>query len=68
MRDGNATREQLRAETREAEARPAEGLHVQLQPSTKAFKLQLTFAKSKVERNEIIGALEAIIRELREAE
>ena len=34
-------------------------------PTSKAFKLQLTFSKSQVERTEIIGALESIIDELR---
>ena len=34
---------------------------------TKAFKLQLRFTKSKVERDEVIEALEGIIRELRSA-
>ena len=32
---------------------------------TKAFKLQLRFTKSRVERDEVISALEAIIQELR---
>ena len=32
---------------------------------TKAFNLQLRFTKSKVERDEVISALEAIIRDLR---
>ena len=32
-----------------------------------AFKLQLRFAKSRVDRDEVIEALEAIIKELRAA-
>jgi hypothetical protein len=34
-------------------------------PTTKAFDLRLSFRKTKVESNEIIEALENIIRELR---
>ena len=52
---------------RQAAARPAATRYVfSYSPPTKAFKLQLTFAKSQVERDEIIGALEAIIQELRQ--
>jgi hypothetical protein len=35
-------------------------------PPTKAFDLRLSFKKSKVEKDEIIEALENIIRELRQ--
>jgi hypothetical protein len=35
---------------------------------TKAFKLQLRFAKSRVERDEVISALEGIIEDLRKAD
>ena len=34
-------------------------------PPTKAFNLKLSFAKSRVNREEIIDALEAIIRDLK---
>jgi hypothetical protein len=34
-------------------------------PPTKAFRLHLSFAKSQVDRGEIISALEAIIHELK---
>jgi hypothetical protein len=34
-------------------------------PPTKAFKLHLSFAKSQVDRGEIISALEAILQDLR---
>jgi ParB family transcriptional regulator, chromosome partitioning protein len=65
-REGNATREKLR---KEAVAKPRRGrpkaFIFDYRPATKAFKLHLTFAKSQVERAEIIGALEAIIAELR---
>jgi hypothetical protein len=34
-------------------------------PPTKQFNLKISFAKSRVNRDEIIDALEAILRELR---
>ena len=37
-------------------------------PPTRQFNLKLSFAKSKVQKDEIIGALEAIIQDLRDAE
>jgi ParB family transcriptional regulator, chromosome partitioning protein len=65
-REGNATREKLR---KEAAARPQRGRPrayvFNYRPPTKAFKLHLAFAKSQVDRGEIISALEAIIQELR---
>jgi hypothetical protein len=42
-----------------------ESLRLQLQGSTKAFKLQLRFTKSRVDRDEVIAALQEIIKELR---
>ncbi len=65
-RDGNTTRERLR---KEAAATPHRGrpraFVFNFKPTSKAFKLHLTFSKSQVERSEIIGALESIIEELR---
>ncbi len=65
-RDGNTTRERLRKETA---AKPHRGrpraFVFNFKPTSKAFKLHLTFSKSQVERAEIIGALESIIEELR---
>jgi ParB family transcriptional regulator, chromosome partitioning protein len=62
---GGATRQQLR----EAVAKPRAGRPKHYvfayRPPTKAFNLKLRFAKSRVNRDEIIGALEAIIRDLR---
>ena len=66
-REGNATREKLR---KEAAAKPQRGRPrayvFNYRPPTKAFKLHLSFAKSQVERKEIISALEAIIEDLRQ--
>ena len=62
---GAATRQRLR----EAVARPKAGRPKHYlfayRPQTKAFNLKLSFAKSRVNRDEIIDALESIIRDLR---
>jgi ParB family chromosome partitioning protein len=61
---GTATRAEARKETARPTARPKSYIFA-FRPPTKAFDLRLSFKKSKVERNEIIEALENIIRELR---
>lgn len=62
---GGATRQQVR----DAIARPKPGRPKRYvfayRPPTKQFNLKLSFSKSRVDRDEIIGALEAILRELR---
>ncbi|HVH27308.1 MAG TPA: ParB/RepB/Spo0J family partition protein [Vicinamibacterales bacterium] len=62
---GGVTRQQLR----EAVATPKAGRPKQYvfayRPPTKAFNLKLRFAKSRVTREEVIEALQAIIQELR---
>jgi ParB family chromosome partitioning protein len=64
-RDGGVTREQARKETaRPKPGRPKAFVFAYKAP-TKAFNLQLKFNKSKVEREEVISALEAIIQDLR---
>ena len=64
---GGATRQELR----EATARPSRGRPKHFvfayRPPTKAFNLKLSFAKSRASRDEVIDALEAILRELRKA-
>ena len=64
---GGATRQQLR----DASARPRAGRPKHYvfayRPPTKTFNLKLNFAKSRVSRDEIIDALEAIIRDLRKS-
>ncbi len=64
---GGATRQQLR----EAAARPKAGRPKHyvfaFRPPTKAFNLKLSFNKSRASREEIIDALEAIIKDLRKA-
>jgi ParB family transcriptional regulator, chromosome partitioning protein len=64
---GGATRQQLR----DAAARPKAGRPKHyvfaFRPPTKAFNLKLSFNKSRATRDEIIDALEAILRDLRKA-
>jgi ParB family chromosome partitioning protein len=61
---GNATRQAVRDEVAKPSARPKAFVFA-FRPPTKAFNLRLQFSKSKVGRDEIIDALEGIIRELR---
>jgi ParB family chromosome partitioning protein len=66
-REGGTTRQELRqAATKPKPGRPRNYVF-QYRPPTKAFRLQLKFSKSAVERDEIIAALEAIIGELRDS-
>jgi ParB family transcriptional regulator, chromosome partitioning protein len=64
---GGATRQQMR----DAAAKPRAGrpkhFVFAFRPSTKAFNLKLSFNKSRASRDEVIEALEIIIRELRKA-
>src|SRR5205823_4427700 len=64
-RDGGATREIVRKETAKRKAGRPQAYVFSYKAPTKAFKLQLRLAKSRVERDEVIQALEAIIDELR---
>jgi ParB family chromosome partitioning protein len=62
---GGATRQEVRQQT----AKPALGrpkhFVFAFKPPTKAFDLRLSFKKARVDKDEIITALENIIRELR---
>jgi len=64
---GGATRQQLR----EAVAKPKAGRPKHYvfayRPPTKAFNLKISFAKSRASRDEVIDALEAIIRDLKKS-
>ena len=62
---GGATRQQVRQAI--AKAKPGRPKHYTFayRPPTKLFKLKLSFTKSRVGRDEIIDALEAILRDLR---
>ena len=62
---GGATRQQLR----EAVAKPKAGRPkhyvFSYRPPTKAFNLKLSFSKSRASRDDVIDALEGIVKELR---
>ena len=63
-REGGATREAVRKETAKPKAGRPKAFIFSYKAPTKAFKLQLRFTKSRVDRDEVISALEAIIEEL----
>jgi ParB family chromosome partitioning protein len=62
-----STREVVRRETAKPKPGRPKAYVFSYKAPTKAFKLQLRFSKSKVERDEVIEALEGIIKELRGA-
>jgi ParB family chromosome partitioning protein len=62
---GSATRQEARKETAKGKPGRAKAFVFAFRPPTKAFKLRLQFTKSRVEKDEIISALEAIIQDLR---
>jgi ParB family transcriptional regulator, chromosome partitioning protein len=64
-RDGGTTREEVRKETAKPKSGRPKAFVFSYKAPTKAFKLQLRFSKSRVERDEVIQALEAILDELR---
>jgi ParB family chromosome partitioning protein len=64
-REGGVTREVVRKEAAKPKPGRPKAYVFTYKPPTKAFKLQLRFSKSSVERNEVISALEAIIEDLR---
>ena len=66
-REGGLTRETVRKETAKPKPGRPKAFTFSYKAPTKAFKLQLRFAKSRVDRDEVIEALEAIIKELRAA-
>src|SRR6476660_7954735 len=66
-RDGGATREDVRKETAKPKAGRPKSYVFSYRAPTKAFKLQLRFTKSRVERDEVIAALQDIINDLRES-
>ena len=62
---GGATRQQLRKAV--AKPKPGRPKHYVFayRPPTKAFQLKLSFTKSRASREDVIDALEAILKELR---
>jgi ParB family chromosome partitioning protein len=64
-REGGATRETLRKDAAKPKPGRPKAYVFSYRAPTKAFKLQLRFTKSRVDRDEVIDALQAIIRELK---
>ena len=64
-REGGVTREAIRKESAKPKPGRPRAYVFSYKAPTKAFKLQLRFNKSRVERDEVIEALQAIIRDLK---
>ena len=64
---GGATRQQMREATAKAQAVRPKHFVFAFRPPTKAFNLKLSFSKSRASRDEIIEALEEIIKDLRKS-
>ena len=62
---GSATRQDVRKETARPQAGRPKHFVFAFRPPTKSFDLRLSFKKARVEKDEIISALENIIKELR---
>ena len=68
-RDGGTTREAVRKEKEAAKPKAGRPKHYVFayRPPTKAFNLKISFAKSRASRDEVIDALEAIVRDLKKS-
>jgi ParB family chromosome partitioning protein len=64
---GGATRQQLREATGRPKAGRPKHFVFAFRPPTKAFNLKLSFNKSRASRDEVIDALETILRDLRKS-
>ena len=64
---GAVTRQDVRAETAKPKAGKPRQFVFSFKPPTKTFQLRMSFKKGRVDKSEIIEALENIIRELRAA-
>jgi ParB family chromosome partitioning protein len=62
---GGATRQQVREATAKPKAGRPKHYVFAYRPTSKQFNLKLSFTKGRVNRDEIIDALEAILRDLR---
>jgi ParB family chromosome partitioning protein len=63
-----ATREDVRRATAKARPGRPKGFTFNFRPEHRSFNLRLSFRKGKASRDEIIGALESILDELRHSE
>jgi ParB family transcriptional regulator, chromosome partitioning protein len=64
---GGATRQEVRAATAKAKAGRPKNFVFAYRPPTKLFNLKISFARTRVSRDEVIDALENILRDLRKA-
>ena len=64
---GAVTRRDVRAETGKGKSGKARPFVFAFKPDTKNFRLRMSFTKSRVDKGEIIEALEKIIKELKAA-
>jgi len=64
---GGATRQEVRAATAKAKAGRPKHFVFAYRPPTKLFNLKLSFARARVSRDEVIEALENILRDLRKS-
>jgi ParB family chromosome partitioning protein len=62
---GAVTRHEVRKETGKGKAARPKSFVFSFKPPTKSFSLRMNFRKGRVDKSEIIDALEAIIKELR---
>ena len=62
---GGATRQQVRHETAPPKAGRPKSFTFNFKPESKVFALRMTFRKGRVDKGEIISALEGILKELR---
>ncbi|MCA1584912.1 MAG: ParB/RepB/Spo0J family partition protein [Acidobacteria bacterium] len=62
---GGATREAVRKETQRPKAGRPKAFVFNFKPENKAFNLRLSFNKKNASKDEVIGALEAILDQLR---
>jgi ParB family chromosome partitioning protein len=62
---GSTTREEVRRETAKPKPGRPKAFVFNYKAPTKAFRLQLKFSKARVDRDEVIATLEAILKELR---
>jgi len=66
-RRSHVTRDTVRQQTAKAKAGRPKAFVFRFRPPDKTFRLNLTFKKSRVERDDVIRALEAILAQLRES-
>ena len=62
---GGVTRQDVRKETSKTKGGRPKSFVFSIKPPTKVFNLRMSFKKGRVDKSEIIEALEGILKELR---